>query len=102
MLWTYHDKSFLPHGTPRDGRAAEQPIYLTASDDNPNAAQIRFLVDGTVLADASPYVRVAYVFEGRDAEAVVRARQAWQEAKARGNVVKYFQQDADGSWQQKA
>jgi DNA polymerase III subunit chi len=100
-LWDYRQDSFLPHGTARDGHAAEQPIYLTAGDDNPNAAQIRFLVDGTVLANASPYVRVAYVFDGRDTEAVSRAREAWQEAKARGDVVKYYQQDADGSWQQK-
>lgn len=101
-LWDYRPDSFLPHGTARDGHAAEQPIYLTAGDDNPNAAQIRFLLDGTVLADASPYVRVAYVFDGRDTEAVARAREAWQEAKARGGMVKYYQQDADGSWQQKA
>jgi DNA polymerase-3 subunit chi len=102
MLWTYRDKSFLPHGTARDGRPSEHPIYLTATNDNPNGAHIRFLVDGTVLADASPYVRVAYVFDGRDTEAVARAREAWQEAKARGDAVKYFQQDADGNWQQKA
>src|SRR5512134_1496434 len=45
LLWTYGEESFLPHGTARDGRAAAQPIYLTTSDENPNAAQIRFLVD---------------------------------------------------------
>jgi DNA polymerase-3 subunit chi len=53
LLWTYDDESFLPHGTARDGHAAAHPIYLTASDDNPNAAQVRFLVDGARLADAS-------------------------------------------------
>ena len=98
LLWTYGDESFLPHGTARDGRASAQPIYLTADDDNPNAAHVRFLVDGATLADASPYVRVAYVFDGRDQDAVARAREAWREAKARGNAVKYFQQDAGGRW----
>lgn len=102
LLWTYRDESFLPHGTARDGRAAEHPIYLTAGDDNPNAAQIRFLVDGAVLADASPYVRVAYVFDGRNAEAVAQAREAWQAVKAEGLAVSYWQQDGDGRWQQKA
>jgi DNA polymerase-3 subunit chi len=102
LLWTYREESFLPHGTARDGRAAEHPIYLTAGDDNPNAAQIRFLVDGATLADSSPYVRVAYVFDGRDAEAVASARAAWREAKAKGNAVSYWQQDEDGHWQQKA
>jgi DNA polymerase III subunit chi len=102
LLWTYREESFLPHGTARDGRASSQPIYLTAGDDNPNAAQVRFLVDGATLADASPYLRVAYVFDGRDQAAVARAREAWQEAKARGDAVSYWQQDVDGRWQQKA
>ena len=102
LLWAYRDESFLPHGTARDGRASSQPIYLTAGDDNPNEAQVRFLVDGAILADASPYVRVAYVFDGRDQDAVARAREAWQDAKARGDAVSYWQQDADGRWQQKA
>lgn len=102
LLWTYREESFLPHGTARDGHAAEHPVYLTAGEDNPNAAQIRFLVDGATLADASGYVRVAYVFDGRDATAVANARAAWQEAKARGDAVSYWQQDANGRWQQKA
>jgi len=102
LLWTYRDESFLPHGTVRDGRASSHPIYLTAGDDNPNEAHVRFLVDGAILADASPYVRVAYVFDGRDQDAVARARAAWQDAKARGDAVSYWQQDADGRWQQKA
>ena len=102
LLWTYREESFLPHGTARDGHTSCQPIYLTSGDDNPNAAQIRFLVDGATLADASPYLRVAYVFDGRDQAAVARAREVWQEVKVRGNAVSYWQQDADGRWQQKA
>lgn len=102
LLWTYREESFLPHGTARDGRVASQPIYLTAGDDNPNAAQVRFLVDGARLTDASPYARVAYVFDGRDPAAVAIAREAWTQAKAGGFAVTYWQQDADGRWQQQA
>jgi DNA polymerase III subunit chi len=102
MLWTYREDSFLPHGTMRDGRASEHPIYLTAGEDNPNGAQIRFLVDGATLADNSQYVRVAYVFDGRDEAAVRAARAAWQEAKTRGDTVSYWQQDETGRWEKKA
>jgi len=102
LLWTYREESFLPHGTARDGRPAAHPIYLTASDDNPNAAHVRFLVDGATLGDVSPYARVAYVFDGRDENAVARARSEYQAAKARGDAVSYWQQDAEGRWQQKA
>ena len=53
-LWTYRDDSFLPHGTDRDPQAASQPVVLTLQDGNPNAAAIRFLVDGAPLPpDAS-------------------------------------------------
>ena len=101
LLWTYREESFLPHGTSRDGRAEAHPIYLTAGDDNPNEAHIRFLVDGASLKDASPYTRVAYVFDGSDQDAVARARAEWQAAKAKGHAVSYWQQDENGRWQQK-
>lgn len=102
LLWTYREDSFLAHGTARDGSPAAQPIYLTADEDNPNAAQVRFLVDGALLADASPYTRVVFLFDGRDAEATARAREEWQAAKAKGFEVSYWQQDGNGRWQKKA
>src|SRR5215475_16049803 len=53
LLWTYREESFLPHGTRRDGYAEAHPIYLTAGGDNPNGAQVRFLVDGAEIDDAA-------------------------------------------------
>jgi DNA polymerase-3 subunit chi len=101
LLWTYREESFLPHGTARDGSPQAHPIYLTAAEDNPNAAQVRFLVDGAELRDVSPYIRVVFLLDGRDADAVSRARAAWQEAKAKGYAVSYWQQDDEGRWQKK-
>ena len=52
-LWTYRDDSFLPHGTWRDPTVSEQPVVLTINDDNPNRANVRFLLDGAAVpADA--------------------------------------------------
>jgi DNA polymerase III subunit chi len=102
LLWTYREDSFLPHGTARDGSPHAHPIYLTIEEDNPNRAGVRFLVDGAELEDASPYDRIVYVFDGRDEEAVARARATWQAAKAKDLAVSYWQQDGDGRWQQKA
>ena len=43
LLWTYDDRGFLPHGSARDGFAAEQPVYLTTEEENPNAATVLVL-----------------------------------------------------------
>ena len=102
LLWTYREESFLAHGTARDGHVEAHPIYLTSGGDNPNGAQVRFLVDGAELDDASPYARVVYVFDGRDEGAVAQARAEWQKAKTQGFSVSYWQQDGEGRWQQKA
>ena len=82
-LWTYREDSFLPHGDLSDGTAAAQPIFLTDEEDNPNDAAVRFLVDGATLDDASPYTRVVHVFDGRDEDAVTRARSAWADEKTK-------------------
>jgi DNA polymerase IIIc chi subunit len=50
-LWIFSDESFLPHGTDRDPDCATQPVVLTLRDANPNAASIRFLVEGAALPD---------------------------------------------------
>jgi DNA polymerase III subunit chi len=102
LLWTFREDSFLPHGAASDGTPQAQPIYLTDDEENPNEAAVRFLVDGAALEDASGYVRVVHMFDGRDADAVGRAREAWASAKEKGFAVSYWQQDGDGRWQQKA
>ncbi len=102
LLWTYREESFLPHGTARDGPPEAHPVYLTTGEDNPNGARVRFLVDGATLADASGYDRVVFIFDGRDAAAVAKAREDWQAAKALGYAVSYWQQDDAGRWQKKA
>jgi DNA polymerase III subunit chi len=103
QLWTYADDSFLPHGTDGDAQAPEQPILLTASDGNPNGANVRFLVDGAdVPSDAAVYHRIVLIFDGEDPDAVAAARVRWSEAKAAGFEVTYWQPDADGRWQRKA
>ena len=102
LLWAYREDSFLPHGTARDGPAPAQPIYLTVTDENPNAAQVRFLVDGAEIADPQPYERVVVIFDGRDEPAVASAREQWQAAKTQGLVASYWQQDENGRWHKKA
>ncbi len=102
-LWTYRDDSFLPHGTWREGQAAEQPVLIAVDDSNPNRATVRFLIDGApVPADADHYERIVLLFDGDDQDAVDAARGHWSEAKRRGYDVTYWQPDERGRWVKKA
>jgi DNA polymerase-3 subunit chi len=102
LLWTYREDSFLPHGTRRDGNADAQPVFLTTGEDNPNGAQVRFLVDGAEAGDLSGYTRVVYLFDGRDSAAVAQAREQWKSARGSGGEVTYWQQSPEGRWEKKA
>ena len=102
-LWTYRDDAFLAHGTYRDNEAALQPVLLTMHEDNPNGANIRFLIDGAAVPpDAASYQRVVLMFDGEDDEAVAAARTRWTEAKQQGFAVTYWQCDENGRWEKKA
>ena len=101
-LWTFRDDGFLPHGTWRELDAAAQPVLLTVNDGNPNAASVRFLIDGApVPADAQAYQRIVLLFNGEDEDAVAAARAHWSEAKAKGFEATYWQPDEQGRWAKK-
>ena len=98
VLWTYDEASFLPHGCSRDGNAAEQPIWLTDREENPNGATMLILTDGTDAADLSAFARCADMFDGNDPAAVEAARERWRRARDKGHSLAYWQQTASG-WQ---
>ena len=102
-LWTYRDDGFLPHGTWREAEASVQPMLLTVNDGNPNAATVRFLIEGAAVpADAESYQRIVLVFDGDDEDAVAAARAQWTDAKAKGFEATYWQPDEQGRWVKKA
>lgn len=101
LLWTYDAGSFLPHGYIRDGNEAEQPIWLTTEDDNPNGAQMLVLADGATSPHVKDYVLCCELFDGNDEDAVKAARARWSTYKAEGHELTYFQQDEQGRWVKK-
>ena len=102
LLWTYSDRSFLPHGSKRDGKPERQPVWLTTEDENPNGASCLFLTDGTDSARIGEYARCFDLFDGQDEAAVAAARARWKARKEGGHALSYWQQDENGRWQQKA
>ena len=105
-LWTYKDDAFLPHAAKGDARfadtAAAQPIWLTAEDEAPNDANVLFLVDGAARASIDGFQRTVFMFDGRDEDSVSQARASWAGLKDSGHELTYWQQSAEGKWEQKA
>lgn len=102
LLWTFSDESFLPHGTKADGYADLQPVWLTVEDENPNAADVRFYVDGAPVGDIVGLTRAVILFDGNDQDAVQQARSDWKRFRAAGHDISYWQQDESGRWQNRA
>jgi DNA polymerase-3 subunit chi len=101
-LWTFSDSTFLPHGTARDGRPADQPVWLAAADDEaPNGAEVLFLTDGARTSRIEAYGLCAIVFDGKDPAALEAAREQWRGLNEAGHALTYWQQDDQGRWAQK-
>ncbi len=96
QLWTYSEESFLPHGSAHGGNAAQQPIWLTIEDQNPNGATALVLIDDARSAHLAEYARCFDIFDGKDEAAVAAARQRWKEAKAAGHTLVYWEQTESG------
>jgi len=102
-LWTYSEQTFLAHGTAAEGHKSRQPIYLTTENDNPNQAQVLFLVDGAVPDDWSApslrdYSRIVLMFDGRDEGALNAARAQWRTCQQAGHDATYWKQSPAGKW----
>ena len=102
-LWTYRDDGFLPHGSWREPEASQQPVLLTPNEGNPNAANVRFLIDGAPMpADPESYQRIVLLFDGEDEEAVAAARANWSAVRKKGLNATYWQMDGEGRWTKKS
>lgn len=94
-LWAWRDESFLPHGMAGERFAEDQPILLTASPDNTNAAQALFVLDaGDGPVDG--YERCVILFDGADESALARSRELWRRYKSEGRSVTYWRQQERG------
>jgi DNA polymerase-3 subunit chi len=107
LLWTFDEKSFLPHAQFGDGDAARQQVLITVEDANANNANVLFLVGGAAAphwqTDATrAFGRVVLLFDGRDPQALSAARAAWKDAKEAGHEATYWKESPSGKWEKQA
>ncbi|MDX1739450.1 MAG: DNA polymerase III subunit chi [Alphaproteobacteria bacterium] len=101
-LWTFRDDSFIPHGTSKDGHAEKQPVWITSIAENPNNANVAFLVENADMEDMSRFELVCRLFDGNDNVALDQARKSWKREKETGRMLTYWQQTETGGWVKKA
>jgi DNA polymerase-3 subunit chi len=99
-LWTYSEESFLPHAADLE-RAEAQPVFLTDAEENPNRADVLFLVDNASAdpATLAAFTRCVTIFDGRDEDALSGARALWKAVKAAGHEATYWKQTPQGKWE---
>jgi len=107
LLWTYNEQTFLPHAQAGECDPKRQPVLITVEDDNPNGANVLFLVGGAAPPawndpKTNCLTRVVVMFDGRDVELLARTRTAWSEAKAAGHDVTYWKESAAGKFEKQA
>jgi DNA polymerase-3 subunit chi len=100
-LWTYNERSFLPHGTARDGYPEDQPVWLTTEAENPNGAKVLVLTDGAT-GEVGGWSMVLEIFDGNSDDAVTAARERWKAHKAAGHELTYWKQSDEGKWEKAA
>lgn len=101
-LWTARPNVVVPHGLASEPHAGRQPVVLTAGDDNPNAAQALFLLNGAAAGPLDGFARVLDLFDGRDDEAVAAARGRWKALRMAGAALSYWTQTETGRWEKRA
>ncbi len=101
-LWSYREDSFLPHDKAGCDHPEDQIVYLTTGDENPNGSTCLVLVDAVESSDYAGYDRLMYMFDGRNADVVTKAREDWKTFKDGGFEMSYWQQTEQGGWEKKA
>lgn len=103
LLWTYNEESFLPHGSKKDGFSEEQPIFISADENNPNGAVLLVLADGAMpsLEVLQQYERVLNIFDGTNETSLNAARNYWKQIRELNGDLHYWQQNERGVFEQK-
>lgn len=104
LLWTFDEQSFLPHGSEKTARNAEdQPIWITDKEENPNNADVLIVTSGETLEMSKDFALCCDLFDGAKDDLLQAARERWKYWRDKDAFdISYFQQTDSGGWEKKA
>ena len=101
-LWVCRRNGFYPHGIDGEGHPEHDPLWLTATDDNPINADTLILTMGAESQNIDQYGIVCIMLNGHNDNEVKSARAQWKVFKDQGLELTYWQQSEKGNWEKKA
>lgn len=114
FLWSFTNDSFLAHGSMEDPFPEKQPILLSLDnmdnssylDENTkqsvNGAQVFFCVSGATAPQPENYDKIIIIFYNDQGEEYQKIRQQWRLYKEKQCKLKYWAQQPNGKWEEKA
>lgn len=97
-LWTFSQKSFIPHGSDEDPDPEKHPIYISCKDECPIDADCLMLIGKTRL-DSDNYQRVLVMVDGTIDTDVESAQSMRDSLKNLGHNIEYYKQNRSGGWE---
>jgi DNA polymerase IIIc chi subunit len=61
ILWTYSQKTFIPHGSSIDPLPNIQPVYISTGPENPNNANLKIFIDSFDVCEEN-FEKLLYIF----------------------------------------
>ena len=103
-LWVQKPDSWIPHGLDDAPGRDKAPVWISSdSTDKTMTADFLFLLHGAERDDMRRFARVFNIFDGRSDAQVGQARGQWQSWREEsGAEMRYFAQDDDGKWEERA
>src|SRR5690606_13612717 len=95
-LWMFDPSSFLPHGALNEGKPQRHPILLYTAHEAVNGDNLLDVVDEALAPEGSGFERAIDLFDGRDAQATVAARQRWTHYISAGYELSCLRQTESG------
>ena len=96
-LWTFAQRSFIPHAMDTDPNPEKQPIYISHTDKCPIDAKGLMLI-GVDRLDVKDFDRVMVMFDGTSTTKLKRAEALMASFQGLGHEVEYYLQNSKGTW----
>jgi DNA polymerase-3 subunit chi len=95
-LWTFSQKSFIPHSTDDDLMPEKQPILITSNFKNLNRSSILVIVGRILEIDSEAFEKIIHIFCAKNSKHEADLNKLKSNLKP--PEYKYFVMDEKGSW----